>query len=148
MVELKNGKTPEKTKIKPVQPHRAPAAEATAEPVFSRLEFHRNAIALMPAADDPSAGVAIMVLSDNLSLSYRGCSCSTFKGKNCSHIKTLGQAINNAMTYGLGLMVGFFVNGFLYERMDSSGLFWFSALIAAIGGGILAAGQFGRSRRK
>jgi PPP family 3-phenylpropionic acid transporter len=28
--------------------------------------------------------------------------------------KTLGQAVNNAVQYGLGLMVGFFLNGYLY----------------------------------
>jgi PPP family 3-phenylpropionic acid transporter len=30
--------------------------------------------------------------------------------------KTLGQAINNAVTYGLGLTVGFFISGALFKR--------------------------------
>ncbi|MCP4374142.1 MAG: MFS transporter [Deltaproteobacteria bacterium] len=48
--------------------------------------------------------------------------------------KTLGQAVNNAATYGLGLMVGFFLNGYLYESMDTSYLFIISSLIAIAGG--------------
>ena len=48
--------------------------------------------------------------------------------------KTTGQAVNNAVTYGLGLMVGFFVNGYLYEIMGSFALFGLSSLIAVSGG--------------
>jgi PPP family 3-phenylpropionic acid transporter len=48
--------------------------------------------------------------------------------------KTTGQAVNNAVTYGLGLMVGFFVNGYLYELMGSFALFGLSSLIAVSGG--------------
>ena len=50
------------------------------------------------------------------------------------HAKTTGQAVNNAVTYGMGLMVGFFVNGFLYEIMGSFALFGLSSLIAVSGG--------------
>lgn len=50
--------------------------------------------------------------------------------------KTLGQAINNAVTYGLGLMVGFFINGYLFETLGSFTLFRMSSFIA-LGGGIL-----------
>jgi PPP family 3-phenylpropionic acid transporter len=48
--------------------------------------------------------------------------------------KTLGQAVNNATTYGLGLMVGFFVNGYLYEKIGSFSLFIISSLFALAGG--------------
>ncbi len=48
--------------------------------------------------------------------------------------KTFGQAINNAVSYGLGLMVGFFVNGYLYEKIGSFSLFMISSLIALAGG--------------
>jgi PPP family 3-phenylpropionic acid transporter len=63
--------------------------------------------------------------------------------------KTLGQALNNAVTYGLGLTVGFFVSGALYESGNSSALFLFSAGVA-LTGGLLFAGfhwvaSFGRS---
>jgi PPP family 3-phenylpropionic acid transporter len=53
--------------------------------------------------------------------------------------KTLGQALNNAVTYGLGLTVGFFVSGALYETGNSAVLFLFSAA-TALAGGILFAG--------
>ena len=48
--------------------------------------------------------------------------------------KTIGQAVNNAVTYGLGLMVGFFLSGALYEIMPVSRLFAVSALFAVAGG--------------
>ena len=52
--------------------------------------------------------------------------------------KTLGQSINNAVTYGLGLMAGFFVSGFLYEQAGASVTFMVSALLAMLGGVIFA----------
>ena len=48
--------------------------------------------------------------------------------------KTLGQSINNAMTYGLGLMAGFFMSGILYERVGAPFSFMASALLAFLGG--------------
>jgi PPP family 3-phenylpropionic acid transporter len=48
--------------------------------------------------------------------------------------KTLGQAVNNAVSYGLGLMVGFFFNGYLYEITGSFTLFIISCQIALFGG--------------
>ena len=48
--------------------------------------------------------------------------------------KTVGQAANNAVTYGLGLMAGFLISGSLYENTGSSGLFAASGLIALLGG--------------
>jgi len=48
--------------------------------------------------------------------------------------KTLGQSLNNAVTYGLGLMVGFFASGLIYEKAGSPALFALSSLIALSGG--------------
>lgn len=59
--------------------------------------------------------------------------------------KTLGQAVNNALTYGLGLMVGFFLNGYLYEIIGSHPLFLISAGIAGLAAFIFAIGQFAKS---
>jgi PPP family 3-phenylpropionic acid transporter len=53
--------------------------------------------------------------------------------------KNLGQALNNALTYGLGLMVGFFINGYLYGVIGAFGLFQVSSLIAMTGGLLFAA---------
>jgi PPP family 3-phenylpropionic acid transporter len=60
--------------------------------------------------------------------------------------KTIGQAVNNALTYGLGLMVGFFLNGYLYEMIGSAGLFTVSGFIA-LTGGLLFAGFQAWARR-
>ena len=55
--------------------------------------------------------------------------------------KTLGQAVNNAITYGLGLMVGFFINGYLFETIGLFKLFMISSLIALSGGVFLKCSQ-------
>jgi PPP family 3-phenylpropionic acid transporter len=54
-----------------------------------------------------------------------------------SEAKTFGQAVNNAVTYGLGMTVGFLVNGMFYDQIGSSWLFAGSALIALAGGGLM-----------
>jgi PPP family 3-phenylpropionic acid transporter len=61
--------------------------------------------------------------------------------------KNVGQAVNNALTYGLGLMAGFFINGALYAGMGSFGLFQISAWIALAGGAVFGAFQWMESRR-
>ena len=48
--------------------------------------------------------------------------------------KTIGQAINNSLTYGFGLMTGFFINGYLYEKTGSFTLFIISGFIALAAG--------------
>jgi len=62
--------------------------------------------------------------------------------------KTLGQAVNNALTYGLGLMVGFFINGYVYEITGSYTLFLMSALIALAGGMLFQSYQLADRRHK
>lgn len=52
--------------------------------------------------------------------------------------KTFGQAVNNATTYGLGLMAGFFVSGFLYEHASPESMFFVSGLLSLIAGIIFA----------
>lgn len=51
--------------------------------------------------------------------------------------KTLGQAINNGVAFGLGMMVGFFLNGYLYDSVGGPLLFLMSAGIAVFGGAVL-----------
>jgi PPP family 3-phenylpropionic acid transporter len=63
--------------------------------------------------------------------------------------KTLGQAVNNAVSYGLGLMVGFFLSGYLYETIGSHALFMTSGGIALSGGMIMKLYQIQfQNRRK
>ena len=61
--------------------------------------------------------------------------------------KTLGQSVNNALSYGLGLMVGFFINGYVYEITGSYTLFLMSALIALAGGMLFQSYQLAVRRR-
>ncbi len=52
--------------------------------------------------------------------------------------KTLGQAVNNAVTYGLGMMSGFFLNGYLFDIIGATPLFAISGGLAIAGGALLA----------
>ena len=61
--------------------------------------------------------------------------------------KTLGQSVNNALTYGLGLMVGFFINGYVYGITGSYPLFLMSALIALSGGMIFQSFQLANRKK-
>jgi PPP family 3-phenylpropionic acid transporter len=61
--------------------------------------------------------------------------------------KTLGQAVNNGLTYGFGLMVGFFINGYIYETTGSFVLFLISSLIALAGGMLFQSYQLASRRR-
>jgi PPP family 3-phenylpropionic acid transporter len=51
-----------------------------------------------------------------------------------SEAKTFGQAVNNAVTYGLGMTAGLILNGLFFDRFGSFPLFAVSALIALAGG--------------
>jgi PPP family 3-phenylpropionic acid transporter len=46
--------------------------------------------------------------------------------------RTLGQAANNAVSYGLGMMAGFLLNGYLYEEYGAL-LFLMSACVSLVG---------------
>lgn len=50
--------------------------------------------------------------------------------------KTVGQAVNNSLTYGVGLMTGFMLSGFFYARLPLPTLFAINALIALGAGAI------------
>lgn len=51
--------------------------------------------------------------------------------------KTLGQGLNNAVSFGLGMMAGVFVSGYFFDLVGSAPLFLGSAVVAVIGGVIL-----------
>ncbi len=55
--------------------------------------------------------------------------------------KTFGQAANNAITYGLGLMVGFLINGALFEILATRYLFLTSAVVALAAACLFQTGQ-------
>ncbi|MFP4533213.1 MAG: MFS transporter [Desulfobacterales bacterium] len=54
-----------------------------------------------------------------------------------SEAKTLGQAVNNAVTYGLGIMLGFFINGYLFDIIGAQSLFAISGGLAILGGALM-----------
>lgn len=56
--------------------------------------------------------------------------------------KTLGQTVNNVVTYGLGMTTGLIINGYLYETTGSFTLFFLSGIVALIGALILKGFQW------
>ncbi|MGB9499551.1 MAG: MFS transporter [Dissulfuribacterales bacterium] len=55
--------------------------------------------------------------------------------------KTLGQAVNNAVTYGFGIMAGFLFNGYFFDIIGASNLFMISGVLAFSGGILLYANK-------
>jgi len=51
--------------------------------------------------------------------------------------KTIGQAVNTAFSYGLGMMTGSFINGYLFEWVGTYFSFLFSAFLSIISGFLL-----------
>ena len=114
------------------------------ERIFKRLDYHTVLILSFAVAALRWFGLwliqspgGILALQATHALTY-----GTFHMASILYIdavapeeaKTVGQAVNNAVTYGLGLMVGFFVSGALYETMGSSALFAASAGVALSAG--------------
>ena len=58
---------------------------------LDRLEFHRNAVALMPDPQDARPGIAIMIEAPSGRVGQQFCSCSTARSKTCSHLKELSR---------------------------------------------------------
>ena len=139
----------------------ASAAEILAmvysEAIFSRLALERVLLISFAAAVlrwlvlGFAAAPAVILLSQLLHAMTYG----TFHMASILYMdrlsppdaKNLGQAVNNALTYGFGLMVGFFINGALYGITGSFGLFQLSSLIALAGGALFAAFHLLERRR-
>jgi len=113
-------------------------------PLFARLSFKR-VLVISFAAATIRWGILYVAESAVLILASQLLHAITYGAFHMAGIlymdelapaekKTLGQALNNAVTYGLGLTVGFFVSGALYESGSSADLFLVSALSAAVGG--------------
>jgi PPP family 3-phenylpropionic acid transporter len=133
----------------------ASAAEILAmiysEAIFRRFSFERVLAASFAAAVLRWAVLAVVTSPAAIALSQtlHALTYGTFHMASILYIdrlspadaKNLGQAVNNSLTYGLGLMAGFFLNGYLYGVLGTAGLFQTSALIAAAGGGLFTAFQ-------
>ena len=131
----------------------ASAAEILAmlfsETIFSRFALERVLLASFAAAAlrwwilGAATSAAVILLSQVLhAMTYGAFHMASILYMDRlapAGAKNLGQALNNALTYGLGLMVGFFINGYLYGVTGSFGLFQVSALIAMTGGLLFAA---------
>ncbi|MFO8085767.1 MAG: DEAD/DEAH box helicase [Desulfobacterales bacterium] len=70
--------------------------ELLAKLPIGRMEFHRNAVALLPLPDDFDPGSAIMVFHGGKKKQGLSCNCLAYKKKSsCGHIKQLGKAFRH-----------------------------------------------------
>ena len=88
-------KTKKKKKSKKKQP--STKALQVKHPVsnedLNRLEFHRNAVALMPGSGDKWPGIAIRVEASSGRVGQQHCSCRGSRSKTCSHLKDLSRIL-------------------------------------------------------
>jgi PPP family 3-phenylpropionic acid transporter len=87
-----------------------------------------------------AAGILVLQLTHAVTYgTFHMASILYIDGLAPKETKTIAQAVNNAVTYGLGLMVGFFVSGALYGRIGSPALFAVCGLVALLGGTLFLA---------
>ncbi len=80
------------------------------------LEYHRNAIALVPSAEDASPGVAIMVIGAHGDTAYRSCTCSRWASQTCRHMLRLSSTYKaHRSVLGWPDLGGSFRNSLWYE---------------------------------
>ena len=112
--------------------------------LFTRFSYERVLVAAFAAAAI-RWGILYMSTSITVILASQALHAMTYGAFHMAGIlymdqlapeseKTLGQVLNNAVTYGLGLTVGFFVSGLLHQPGDSARLFLFSMVTAGVGG--------------
>jgi superfamily II DNA or RNA helicase len=89
---------PKRLKTKRSAKHR-PAGKPTLEPPvvssadIQRLEFHRNAFALMPKSADKRPGIVFRVDGAPKVVDQQFCSCQLSRTKTCAHLKELSQIL-------------------------------------------------------
>ncbi len=57
--------------------------------IFNRMEFHRNAVALMPDPADRHPGIAMVVDAPLGQVSQRFCTCTQSGSRTCAHLRQL-----------------------------------------------------------
>ena len=62
---------------------------------YQFLEFHRQAVALLPDPDDPRPGLAIITPGKRPGTEKRSCTCSGLSESNCLHVKRLAAIRDN-----------------------------------------------------
>jgi superfamily II DNA or RNA helicase len=66
-----------------------PAKQFNLEEALTRLEFHRDALALLPDKDDKRPGIAFLIIKGGDDHVARSCTCAVSKKSTCSHILEL-----------------------------------------------------------
>lgn len=97
----------------------------TVEQLFShfpadRLEYHRNAAALLPEKDDPDPGVAVLVIDAKKNRKKLHCNCkASERGKACHHVSAFSRALRRMSGFsGDGRIDGVFRSG-MWHRIAS-----------------------------
>jgi len=85
-------KTKTKARRRPLKKAAAATVNASAAD-FNRLEFHRNAVALMPDPADRRPGIAFEVDGGPKNVTQQFCSCRTSGAATCAHQKELSRVL-------------------------------------------------------
>jgi len=85
-------KAKKKVRHRPLKKPVAPAPAVSAAD-FNRLEFHRNAVALMPDPADRRPGIAFEVDEGPKTVARQFCSCRTTGPATCAHQKALSRVL-------------------------------------------------------
>ena len=92
---------------------------------------------IMFFAVSPAAVLSAQILHAFTYGSFQMASILYIDRESPAGAKTIGQALNNSVTFGVGMMIGVFVNGYFFDRFGSRPLFAGSAVVAAVGGALL-----------
>ncbi len=74
------------------KPSKAPSDSpdhAISDRDLARIEFHRNAIALLPEADEKTPGVATALVERGFKITSRSCTCEIARKRTCAHVRKL-----------------------------------------------------------
>ena len=85
-----------KTVSRKKPPQKKPASEknTVSQADLNRLEFHRNAAAVMPDPKDKWPGIAVQMEGSGRSAGQRFCSCRRSRPKTCAHLKDLSRILS------------------------------------------------------
>ncbi len=89
---------------------------------FNRLEFHRNAVALLPNPTDRRPGIAFQVEGGPKKVAQQFCSCRTSGTATCSHQKELSRV--------LAARQGAIAERSFYDNFQTSLWHWLATILA------------------
>lgn len=83
------------TNNKSSQQHTDRSEQAVTDSDLARIEFHRNAVALLPDSTDKTPGIATVLFERGFEISSRSCACKIAHKRTCAHVRKLTAICNH-----------------------------------------------------